>query len=209
MSNLVIIRIFQEGGLVMWPILLTSIVALTVIVERFNWWRTEGSKRDPAKLDKVFALLENDDLKSASSLAGKSDDSILRVLGFALNQRRGSLHDALQVFATIEMERAGRFMVVLDTIVTLAPLLGLLGTVTGLMKAFFKLGDTELSESAISGGIAEALIATACGLGIAIICLIFLNYFSAKVDKFRFELETACSHAELHAGAPVSQVSLP
>jgi biopolymer transport protein ExbB len=208
MSNLVIVRIFQEGGLVMWPILLTSIVALTVIIERFIWWRSEGGKRDPAKLDKVFAFLENDDLKSASNLAGKSDDSILRVLGFALNQRRGSLHDALQVFATIEMERAGRFMVVLDTIVTLAPLLGLLGTVTGLMKAFFKLGDTELSESAISGGIAEALIATACGLGIAIVCLIFLNYFSAKVDKFRFELETACSHAELHAGSPVSQVTL-
>jgi biopolymer transport protein ExbB len=209
MSNLIIVRIFEEGGLVMWPILFTSIVALTVIVERFIWWRGENAKRDPIQLDKVYAALENDDSKEASTLAGKSQDPILRVLGFALNQRRGSLHDALQVFANIEIERAGRFMVVLDTIVTLAPLLGLLGTVTGLMKAFFKLGDTELSESAISGGIAEALIATACGLGIAIICLIFLNYFSAKLDKFRFELETACSHAELHAGSPLSQVILP
>ncbi len=104
---------------------------------------------------------------------------------------------ALQIASGIELKRAGRFLVVLDTIVTLAPLLGLLGTVTGLMRAFFKLGNTELSEQAITGGIAEALIATACGLSVAVIALIALNFFGARVAEFQFELQTAGTNTEV------------
>jgi len=197
MSDLIIVRVFQEGGWIMWPILITSIVDLSVIVERFIWWRAESRKRDLVKLDQVYAALEKHDVKEASSLAGSSQDSVLRVLWYGLNHSHASLQGALQVSAGIELERAGRFIVVLDTIVTLAPLLGLLGTVTGLMRAFFKLGEAELSEQAIGGGIAEALIATACGLTIAVVSLIFLNYFSAKLAKFHFELQTACTNAEV------------
>lgn len=196
----------------MWPILITSIVAVSVIVERFLWWRTESRKRDQLKLDRVFAALEKHDLKEASGLAASSEDSILRVLWYGLNHSHSSLQGALQVSAGIELERAGRFIVVLDTIVTLAPLLGLLGTVTGLMQAFFKLGEAELSEQAITGGIAEALIATACGLGIAIVSLVFLNYYSSKLAKFQFELQTACTNAEVLVGersAPSSATSVP
>ncbi len=208
MSNLIIVRIFEEGGWIMWPILVTSIVALSVIVERFIWWRSELRKRDLLKLDRVFAALEKHDLKEASSLAASSQDSILRVLWYGLNHSHASLQGALQVSAGTELERAGRFIVVLDTIVTLAPLLGLLGTVTGLMRAFFKLGEAELSEQAIGGGIAEALIATACGLTIAVVSLIFLNYFSAKLAKFHFELQTACTNVEVLLGGPVPRETL-
>ena len=65
------------------------------------------------------------------------------------------------------------------------------------MRAFFKLGDAELSEQAITGGIAEALIATACGLSIAVVALIALNYFAARVAKFTFELQTAATNTEV------------
>ena len=184
----------------MWPILITSIVTLTVIIERFLWWRSEAKKRDTVKQDKLFAALEKHDLKEASNLAGSSQDSVLRVLWYGLNHYHSSLQGALQVSAGIELERAGRFIVVLDTVVTLAPLLGLLGTVTGLMRAFFRLGEAELSEQAIGGGIAEALIATACGLTIAVVALIFLNYFSSKLAKFQFELQTACTNVEVLLG---------
>jgi len=197
MTNLIVVKMFEEGGLIMWPILATSVVALGVIVERFIWWRGEAQKRDLLRLDQVFAALEKKDIGQASSLAGGSQDSVLRVLWYGLNHSHSSFQGALQVSAGIELKRAGRFIVVLDTIVTLAPLLGLLGTVTGLMSAFFKLGDTELSEDAITGGIAEALIATACGLAIAIVCLVFLNYFSSKLADFQFEIQTACSNAEV------------
>ena len=212
MSNLIVVKMFMEGGLVMYPILATSIVAFGVIIERFIWWQKEAKKRDLLRLDQVFAALEKKDIGKASSLAGGSQDSILRVLWYGLNHSHSSFQGALQVSAGIELKRAGRFIVVLDTIVTLAPLLGLLGTVTGLMSAFFKLGDTELSEEAITGGIGEALIATACGLGIAIVALIFLNYFSSKLADFQFDIQTACSNAEVlmsGSAAPAPALSEP
>lgn len=209
MSDIIVFRIFAQGGWIMWPILITSIVTLTVIVERVIWWRSESKKRDTVKQDQLFAALEKKDVKEASALAASSQDSILRVLWFGLNHYHASLQGALQLSAGIELERAGRFIVVLDTVVTLAPLLGLLGTVTGLMRAFFKLGEAELSEQAIGGGIAEALIATACGLTIAVVALVFLNYFSSKLAKFQFELQTACTNVEVLLGTsapgPIAQ----
>jgi biopolymer transport protein ExbB len=197
MTNLIVIRTFFEGGWVMYPVLATSIVGLSVIVERFIWWQIETFRRDPAKLQQVFTAVEKNQFDEALELAGSSQDSILRVIWFGLCHRIGSLQGAFQAAAGIELERAGRFIVVLDTIVTLAPLLGLLGTVTGLMKAFFKLGTAELTEQAIGGGIAEALIATACGLSIAVIALIFLNYYASKVMHLRHLLQHACGTVEV------------
>jgi biopolymer transport protein ExbB len=201
MTDNLVVQYFIKGGWIMWPILLTSIVAIAVIFERCIWWSVERSKRDPEKLDKVYAALTKGDIKVASGLARTSEDPILRVIWHGLNHYHSSLQGALQVAAGIEIERAGRFLVVMDTIVTLAPLLGLLGTVTGLMKAFFKLGSSELSETAITGGIAEALIATCCGLTIAVLCLVALNYFAARVAKFQFEIQNACTNIEVLFGA--------
>jgi biopolymer transport protein ExbB len=96
-----------------------------------------------------------------------------------------------------ELERAARFLPVLDTIITLAPLLGLLGTVTGIMQAFRVVGESELAVKAVSGGIGEALIATACGLAIAIFSLLPFNYFQRRVARLRFELETNATNLEL------------
>jgi biopolymer transport protein ExbB len=180
----------------MWPILITSLVAVTVIFERAIWWTMEQRQRDPEKLDKVYSSIKKGDLKVASGLARTSEDPILRMIWHALNNFYASPDGALHVAAELEIQRAGRFIIVLDTIVTLAPLLGLMGTVTGLMRAFFKLGTAELSESAISGGIAEALIATVCGLAIAVVSLIFLNYFSGRVARQQVEILNACTNME-------------
>ena len=197
MLDNIVIQYFVKGGWIMWLILPVSLVAVSVILERAIWWNAHRRKRDNAKLDQVFGLLEDGNVVDASTIARQSHDSRLQVIYHGLNHHHSSLEGALQIAAGIEIERAGRFIVVLDTIVTLAPLLGLLGTVTGLMRAFFKLGDTELSEQAITGGIAEALIATACGLSIAVVALIALNYFAARVAKFTFELQTAATNTEV------------
>jgi biopolymer transport protein ExbB len=114
-----------------------------------------------------------------------------------LEHSHSSLAGALQLAAGIELERAGRYLTVMDTLVTLAPLLGLLGTVTGLMGAFLKIGSAELSVAAVTGGIGEALIATACGLGIAIFTLIPFNFFNGKLARLQFELETAATNVEV------------
>ena len=207
MTDNIVVQYFIKGGWIMWPILVTSIVAISVIIERTIWWILESRKRETDKLDQVYGALENGDVKSASAYARSSHDPLLRVIWHGLNHYHASLQGALQVAAGIELERAGRFLVVLDTIVTLAPLLGLLGTVTGLIRAFFRLGDVELSEQAIGGGVAEALIATASGLVIAVVALIALNYFSAKLAKFQFELQTAATNTEVLTGTAVAALA--
>ncbi|HTH20068.1 MAG TPA: MotA/TolQ/ExbB proton channel family protein [Candidatus Udaeobacter sp.] len=188
---------FRKGGPVMWPILIVSIVALTVVLERCIWWSGRWFRRDPKRIEKVFTAIENGDTAEASRLSRGSRDPVLRMLWNGLNHQHSSLEAALQVAAGIEIKRAGRFLVVMDTLVTLAPLLGLLGTITGLIRSFSFLGNEELAVQAVTGGIAEALIATACGLGIAIFALIPFNFFTSRVSNLEFELQTAATNLEV------------
>ena len=188
---------FHKGGPIMWPILIVSIVGLTVVLERCIWWGGRWFRRDPKRIEKVFTAIENGDTAEASRLSRGSRDPVLRMLWNGLNHQHSSLEAALQVAAGIEIKRAGRFLVVMDTLVTLAPLLGLLGTITGLIKSFSFLGNEELAVQAVTGGIAEALIATACGLGIAIFALIPFNFFTSRVSNLEFELQTAATNLEV------------
>ena len=196
-SNNFIIDNFRKGGPIMWPILLVSIVALTVVIERIFWWGGRWFRRDPKRIEKVFTAIEVGDVTEASRLSRDSRDPVLRMMWNGLNHQHASLQGALQVAAGIEIKRAGRFLVVMDTLVTLAPLLGLLGTVTGLIRSFRFLGNEELAIQAVTGGIAEALIATACGLGIAIFSLIPFNFFTSRVSNLEFELQTAATNLEV------------
>src|SRR5437762_5567852 len=188
---------FHRGGPVMWPILLVSIVGLTVVIERIFWWTGRWFRRDPKRIEKVFTAIEHGDTTEASRLSRGSRDPVLRMMWNGLNHQHASLQGALQVAAGIEIKRAGRFLVVMDTLVTLAPLLGLLGTITGLIRSFSFLGNEELAVQAVTGGIAEALIATACGLGIAIFSLIPFNFLTSRVSNLEFELQTAATNLEV------------
>ena len=188
---------FKKGGPIMWPILVVSLTALAVVLERIFWWLGRWMRRDPKKIEKVFTAIEVGDVAEASRLSRDSRDPVLRMIWNGLNHQHASLQGALQVAAGIEIKRAGRFLVVMDTLVTLAPLLGLLGTITGLMKSFSFLGNEELAVQAVTGGIAEALIATACGLGIAIFALVPFNFFTSRVSNLEFELQTAATNLEV------------
>jgi biopolymer transport protein ExbB len=196
------IRNFKAGGPIMWPILIVSIVSLFVVIDRCIWWGFRWFRRDPKRVEKVFTALETGDVNEASKLARGTRDPVLRMLWNGLNHQHSSLQGALQVAAGIEIKRAGHYLVVMDTLVTLAPLLGLLGTITGLIRSFSLLGSEELAVQAVTGGIAEALIATACGLGIAIFALVPFNYFSSRVSNLEFELQTAATNLEVMLGAP-------
>jgi len=192
---------FRKGGPIMWPILIVSIVGLTVVIERIFWWGGRWFRRDPKLIEKVFTAIETGDVAEASRLSRGSRDPVLRMMWNGLNHQHASLQGALQVAAGIEIKRAGRFLVVMDTLVTLAPLLGLLGTITGLIRSFSFLGNEELAVQAVTGGIAEALIATACGLGIAIFSLVPFNFFTSRVSNLEFELQTAATNLEVMLGA--------
>jgi biopolymer transport protein ExbB len=198
----IVVDYFIKGGPIMWPILIVALVAVAVVGERTIWWWRLSIKRDPEKLEKVLAAMENGDFKTASNLARETEDPIIRTIWHGLNHyQHSSMQGALQVAAGMELQKAGRFLTVMDTLVTLAPLLGLLGTVTGIMGSFTSIGSAELAVEKVTGGIGEALIATACGLGIAILSLIPFNFFTSKTSRLQFELETAATNVEVMINA--------
>jgi len=194
MTDNAVVDLFYKGGWIMWPILLTSFVGAVAICYKMIWWGLQAYHRDNKKLAEIYRSLTRGDIQGAEVTSRNSKDTRIRILAKGLTHFNPSLEEVLQLSAANELKYAESWMIVLDTVVTLAPLEGLLGTVTGLMKAFFKLGNSELAMEGITGGIAEALIATACGLSIAIISLVFLNYFSAKIAAYEEDLETACTN---------------
>jgi biopolymer transport protein ExbB len=205
----IVLEFFVKGGPVMWPILVSALVAVAVVGERTFWWLRERGRREPQKMEQLLAALENSDIEAAKRIAEGSPDPVIRMIYRGLSHVHTSLQGALQLAAGIELKRAGRFLMVMDTLVTLAPLLGLLGTVTGLMRAFLSIGSEELSVVKVTGGIGEALIATACGLGIAILSLIPFNFFTAKLTQLQFELETAATNVEVMVGGANGSETAP
>ncbi|MSU57182.1 MAG: MotA/TolQ/ExbB proton channel family protein [Pedosphaera sp.] len=195
----ILIHYFEAGGPIMWPILVSGIVAVAVVGERSFWWWRESRRRDPQTLEKLFAALEGGDFAEASRLSKGSDDPVIRMIWHGMNHYHSSLTGALTVAAGAELQKAGRFLVVMDTLVTLAPLLGLLGTVAGIFRTFIALGSqsVEGAMGSITGGIGEALIATMCGLGIAIVALVPYNFFTRKVAQLHFELESGATNVEV------------
>jgi biopolymer transport protein ExbB len=191
------IQLFLKGGPIMWPLLLTSLVALTVVIERLFFLARERFRRDPDTVERIFSALERGDREDAAKAGSDSRDYVARVLTFALNQRDQSHTNALLRGANRELKRFNRGLSVLDTVITLAPLLGLLGTVTGMIRSFSLLGGEELgAPAAITGGIAEALIATAFGLGIAITSLLPFNLLNTKMEEARHEIEDAAARLD-------------
>jgi biopolymer transport protein ExbB len=134
-------------------------------------------------------------LEDAESGSAGSADPVVRVMHFGLAHHELSIEAALMLAAGREIQAMRRSLRVLDTIVTLAPLLGILGTVLGIIGAFDVLGGSLVDNPvAVTGGIAEALITTAVGLVVAMVALVPFNYFSARMDD-------AVSQMEGHLGA--------
>lgn len=193
------LELFHKGGPIMWPILLTSVVALTVVLERLAFVLSESFRRQPREVGRMLAAVEHGDIPLAVQVGQATRDPVARVLTYGLLHRDKSVSDALLRAANRELARFNRGLSILDTIITLAPLLGLLGTVTGMIRSFGLLGAGELgAPMAITGGIAEALIATAFGLGVAIIALIPYNFLNSRLEETRLQIQDAASHVELY-----------
>ena len=181
----------------MWPILAASLLALTVALERVAFVVLEAVRRNPSQVRGIISEVERGDMDSALKLGENSRDFVARALVHAL-AHRANFSEAMLAAASLELRRYSRGLAVLDTIITLAPLLGLLGTVTGMIRSFGMLGGTELgAPTAITGGIAEALLATAFGLGVAITALLPFNFVNAREEKARLDLQDAASRVEL------------
>lgn len=190
------LALFLKGGLIMWPLLVSSLVAVAVVVERVLFLIREKKRRDAAAVAQILSLIEHGKLENVLQI--KTQDFVARTLLYALEHRKDSFSGALLRAANQELKRFGQGLAVLDTIITLAPLLGLLGTVTGMIHSFGLLGNASLdTPTVITGGIAEALIATAFGLVIAIVALIPFNYLNSVLEEARHDIEDASTHLEL------------
>ena len=193
-----IIRTFIHGGPIMWPLLFAAIVAAVVSLERTLFIVSEKRRQNPEQVEKIFTLVESGNQPAAIQVANASTDFVARVLGFALANANLSISQAISKASALELKRFSRGLPILDTIITAAPLLGLLGTVTGMMNTFSMMGGDELgAPAAITGGIAEGLIATAFGLLVAITCLFPNNYLNARIESAQHEMEDAGRRLEL------------
>ena len=195
----IVVETFLEGGWVMWPILATFFLALCVILDRAVWWLRLKSKLQPAKQDQARDAIGTGDFNTAWNLTQNTADPYLKNLAEGMTHARTSMLAAMQLHATHLIEKSEARMWVISTLITLAPLLGLFGTVVGIMGSFSFVGDEQLAATKVSGGIAEALIATACGIAIAILCLLPYNFFRKRVSVLRGSLERWINHTELLA----------
>ena len=192
------INLFIKGGPIMYPLLMCSIIALTVIIERTIFWIGEDYRRDQALVNEVLSLAEQGNWETVRARIGNSKDFIIRILVAGILHREFSIAKAMETAASDELDRMRRYLPILDTIITVSPLLGIFGTVIGIILSFEMLGSAGIEEpQAVTAGIAQALITTASGLGIAILSLFPFNYFNSRVEKAATTIEKYATSLEI------------
>jgi biopolymer transport protein ExbB len=177
-----ILQLFKSGGIVMFPLLGLSIYSLAIILERSLFWFKTSQKQNQV-IKQVLSLYRDDPDAASKMLQRHLNLPIARIFAVALSLERSTpqkFNLALESAAQAEIPLLKRFNNSLETVIGVAPLLGLLGTVLGLITSLssLKLGDIESSQTAgVTAGIGEALISTAAGLVVAIFTLFFASIF--------------------------------
>lgn len=191
-------KIFVSGGPVMYPLLACSIIVLTVIFERTFFWIRLGIRRNPRLVDEILELSRRADWDAIRERVAGSKDYVVKILVTGIVHREFSLAKAMESAAMEEIEGMRRFMRVMDTMITVAPLLGIFGTVLGIISSFEMLGAAGIEHpQTVTTGIAQALITTAAGLGIAILTVLPFNYFNSRVEAAALTVEKYATSLEV------------
>jgi biopolymer transport protein ExbB len=190
--------LFISGGPVMYPLLACSIIVMTVIIERIFFWIGLDRKRDKVLVDEVLDLCRTGAWESIRSKTTGSKDYIIKILVTGILHRDFSMAKAMESAAAEEIKRMQKYMTIIDTMITVAPLLGIFGTVIGIILSFEVLGTTGIEHpQAVTAGIAQALITTATGLGIAILSVFPYNYFNSRIEKAALDIEKYATSLEI------------
>lgn len=189
------IEMLTKGGWIMLPLIICSLVSVAVIIERFIYLRCVGAYSEV----ETFLELVSSGSKTAEAQALVIDSKrpIVKILGAGFANRVNAAK-AMEAVAINEITTMKQGLPILDTIITLSPLLGLLGTIIGMMGSFQIMATTGMGQPhAVTGGVAEALIATATGISVAVITLIPYNYFLARIEKETESIEHYATRLEM------------
>ncbi len=186
---------FEAGGPVMWPLLLCSVIALAIILERLWFWMRIDLDKHKGDIEALLRDIQEGD-ESVASREGAG--LIFRMLTTGAAYQGGTTAKAMEIIAIEAMKSMRRGMTVLDTIITIAPMLGIIGTVLGIIASFDMLGQAGVEDpKAVVSGIASALITTATGLSISVATVFPYNYFNSRIDEAQDRLEAYSSRLEV------------
>lgn len=186
-----------SGGILMWPIGLCSIVALAITIERF--WSLRRATIDTREfMDTMRTVLRQNRFQDAIDICDQTDGPVARIMKAGLlkhNRSKEDIREAIEDAGHLEIPRLERYMAALATCANIAPLLGLLGTVTGMIKAFAQIQYKQgvVNPADLAEGINNALVTTAAGLSVAIPALVAYNYFVSRVENMILEMEISSS----------------
>ena len=190
--------LIHNGGVVMWPLLACSVIVLTIILERILFWGTMTLRRNRPLRDEILTDAESMDWEKIEKKADGCSDVVVRVLKVGILHRDYDMSKAMEAEAQHLLKKMSQFMTVLDTMITVAPLLGILGTVIGIISSFKMLGSSGMADpKLVTGGIAQALITTAAGLTISIFTVFPYNYFKSRIENAAHLMEKYATRLEV------------
>ncbi len=197
MSN--IVSFILQGGFLVFPLILCALIGLILIIERTFFWVRLTSKYNTKDVEHVYTLMAHKHFEDAKNIIEGSKDPSLICLKHCLASK-GRIHSQiLQSLAQQKLDHAKKSMAGLETVINISPLLGILGTVLGIITSVASLtsesGDIFNSQVMIAG-LSQALVTTALGLVISIIGLIVYNQFKARIENLRSKLERDISAFE-------------
>jgi biopolymer transport protein ExbB len=186
-------ELISRGGVIMWPIFVCSILALAIAIERFYTLRRMSTDAREF-MDQVRGMLRQKRVQDALEMCDQADTPISRIVKAGLlkyDRSKEDIREAIEDAGHLEAPRLERYLPALATCASVAPLLGLLGTVQGMIKCFatIETQQGQVNPSNLAEGIGNALITTFAGLTVAIPALVVYNYFVARVDNLIVEME--------------------
>ncbi len=192
-----LLSMFLKGGIIMWPILLCSVLGLAVIIDRFIVLR-KAKINIPAFMVRIRGLLKKGDVSGAISYCMEEKSPVANIIRKGLKKYKlghERVKESIENAGTQEVAKLEKGLSVLATVAGIAPLLGFLGTVTGMISAFMRIEDLAgaANPSDLAGGIWEALVTTAFGLIVGIPALAFYNYFLNRIKKLVADMETVAN----------------
>ncbi|MBR5600108.1 MAG: MotA/TolQ/ExbB proton channel family protein [Bacteroidaceae bacterium] len=192
-ESLNILELAMKGGWIMVVLAILSILGVYIFVERFMTLR-KSMNRNPYLLDRIKDNLRDNDIKSAVNYCEKQNTPMSRILAKGVKDCRldaVSVRQVLENNAGLEIANLEKGLPVLSTIAAVAPMLGFLGTVTGMVQAFWQMSNAgnNIDVSLLSGGIYEAMVTTVGGLIVGIIAIFAYNYLVARVDRVQNLME--------------------